>query len=184
MPQAFLDVRDAFLDYVDSAAPGDRLLDAGCGPGHDTDYFVEQGYGAVGVDLVPEMTAHARDTGDGDYAVMDITDIGARDAVFDGVWCNAAVFHVPPDTMRSGVAELSRVLMDGGVMHISYKLMTADMDREALMATGDVEHIQYRVTDAEARVMLTEAGLAVDEDWTEVNTDGDRLFGNYFCRKL
>lgn len=183
MPKAFLDVRDTFLDYVDEKARGDRILDAGCGPGDDTAYFVDQGYDAVGVDVTPEMVSLARDQHEVEYRVMDINNMDFEDETFDGVWANTVVFHVPLDGMQEDVEELYRVLRDDGVMHISYKLGADTEGREIEKDVDGVTLTQYRVTNDEARNMLEKAGFTIGEERTEVNTDGDRLFGNYFCQK-
>lgn len=178
MPAAFHEVRDRFLAYVNDRATGQDILDAGCGPGHDTDYFMENGYDAVGVDVTPRMAAHADREQRGMYGVMDIGRLGFDDAAFDGVWCNTAIFHVPPERMRDDVTELYRVLDDDGVMHISYKLgdgvNTVEKDGTAVD--------QFLVSHDAAQEMLEDAGFTLLE--AQRNPVGeDRVFGNYFCQK-
>src|SRR4051794_15134420 len=39
-----------------------EIIDAGCGPGHWTDFIAMQGHAVRGVDLVPEFISHARNS--------------------------------------------------------------------------------------------------------------------------
>lgn len=178
MPQAFHEVRDTFLAYVDDHAPGQRILDAGCGPGHDTDYFVEQGYDVTGVDITPAMVSYAREHSRGTYQVMGVDELAFGDETFDGGWCNATIFHLPPERMQDGVDELYRVLQDDGVLHISYKLGDGTVQQEKHGETVD----QFRVSHDAAQEMLTAAGFDMLEAQRNPVT-ADRVFGNYFCQK-
>ncbi|HEV7847862.1 MAG TPA: class I SAM-dependent methyltransferase [Mycetocola sp.] len=56
-----------------------EIIDAGCGPGHWTNFLAEQGLDARGVDLVPEFISHARNTFPGvDFTLgsLDSLDVG------------------------------------------------------------------------------------------------------------
>lgn len=175
MPQTFLDVRDRFADMVD----GDRVLDAGCGPGRDTDHFAGEGYESVGVDIAEEAVEYARGQGrDGEYAVMDISDLAFEDDSFDGVWCNAALFFAPPDEMEEMVEELYRVQPEDGVAQFALKLGEGSITKQKEDADMEVE--QYLVPEDDALEMLDAAGYEVVDHQTA--DFGPFRFGNFFCR--
>lgn len=175
MPRAFLDVRDRFTDMVD----GDRVLDAGCGPGRDTDHFAGEDYDAVGVDIAGDTVEYAWEQGrDGEYAAMDIGDLAFEDDSFDGVWCNAALFFVPPDEMEEMVEELYRVQTGDGVAQFALKLGDGSITKQKDEADVSVE--QYLVPEADAVEMLEDAGYSVVDRSTA--DFGEYRFGNFFCR--
>jgi len=68
-----------------AVAPGQRILDVGCGDGEVLAWLAAQGARATGVDLVPAMAAHCRRRGF-DVCVQDMERLGVRPA-FDWVFC-------------------------------------------------------------------------------------------------
>lgn len=183
MPAVFLEIRDTFLDRVED---GGTILDVGCGPGHDAAYFAEQGYEVTGVDVAPGMIDEAEKRYDAPtFMDADMRDLPLPDASYDGVWCNATVFHLPEQGMQEAVEEMYRVMTPGGMMQIAYKIGEGTITKNK----NEGELKQYLVSDADARQMLTTAGFTIDDDLSgvhpvpEVGADGYDGFGNYFVRK-
>lgn len=76
--------RAAVMELLDPRA-GERVLDAGCGPGFDARPLMERGCAVVGVDLSPAMVAVARARGvDASVADLHELDLGRR---FDKILC-------------------------------------------------------------------------------------------------
>lgn len=100
---------------------GKRVLDAGCGTGHYTEWLVEQGAEVLGIDVSEEMLAHAREAV-GDRAEFRRADLGepldflAADS-FDGIVSALALGYVR-DWDRV-FAEFHRVLRPGGFLVFS-----------------------------------------------------------------
>src|SRR5262245_11152044 len=75
--------------------PAGRIIDLGCGAGRDMAWFESQGQRVTGADLSAGMLAQARRIADGDLLMMDMRRLAFRPASFDGVWCCAAILHLP-----------------------------------------------------------------------------------------
>ena len=102
-----------------AAAPGDRVLDAGCGPGfYATELLRDVGStgSVVGVDRSAEMLAAARHRTEGlanlTFLEGDVTALPVDDAAFDAALCVQVLEYVP-DT-GAALTELHRALAPGG----------------------------------------------------------------------
>ena len=91
-------------------APGERILDLGCGDGVLTERIARSGATVIGVDSSPQMVAAARERGV-DARLMDATTLTFH-AEFDAVFSNAVLHWIDDqDAVLSGVA---RALVPGG----------------------------------------------------------------------
>jgi SAM-dependent methyltransferase len=101
-------------DLIDvlAPAPGERVLDVGCGTGHLTAKIANAGATVVGVDASPEMVARARANYPAiDFRVGDVTDL-KLDETFDAVFSNATLHWVRrADAAAEGML---RALRPGG----------------------------------------------------------------------
>jgi ubiquinone/menaquinone biosynthesis C-methylase UbiE len=108
--------RDADLAIALSGlAPGEHVVDVGCGPGNAVRRAARLGATATGIDPAPVMLRMARWFPSG--ARVRYLDAGAEslpleDASADVVWSIAAVHHWPD--LAGGLAEVHRVLRPGG----------------------------------------------------------------------
>lgn len=91
-------------------APGDRVLDLGCGPGATLARLASSGLAAVGVDPSPRFAAEARASGPTVRARGQA--LPFADASLDGVFCEC-VLSASGDAAGC-LAEIARVLAPGG----------------------------------------------------------------------
>jgi len=155
---------DPFFDALD----GDRVLDAGCGPGCDAAVFAERGLDVVGVDITASFVAAARERVDGAFVRGDLRSLPVPDGTFDGVWSCAVLHHVPKPDAAAALAEFERVLADDGVLFCSVKRGDdAGFEPDDDHGGGD-RFFAYYGGD-EFRGVLDDAGLAgevrVDDRW-------------------
>lgn len=173
LPEAYTGLLEEFSDEA-----GDRVLDAGCGPGRDTEYFAEQGHEAVGLDLSEGMIEYASEHRAGNYVRGDLRDLPFDDGSFDAVWCNAAVFLLERDEMPAAVDELARVTAEDGLAHVSFKLGEGTLEKEM---DGNVIE-QQLVPEDEARSMLEDAGYEV-RSFDRAEMPAGFAFGNYVLER-
>jgi SAM-dependent methyltransferase len=102
---------DAFFDAHLPDVRG-LVLDAGCGPGMYVPYAVARADGVVALDI-----AHGRLRGilGAHRAAGDVQDLPFPDSTFDVALAMHMLYHVLD--IPAGVAELRRVLRDGGVLY-------------------------------------------------------------------
>lgn len=107
--------------YLDPA-PGDLILDAGCGEGFIS-IVLEHVYGCrvIGLDADREILGQGvsrKKGGDGNsWLIGDVTKLPFNDAVFDGVVCSEVLEHLDDDL--AALCELGRVLKPGGALAVT-----------------------------------------------------------------
>jgi SAM-dependent methyltransferase len=108
----------ALLRYIEGNPPF-SILDFGCGPGRDLKTFVDLGHTAVGLEGAPRFAAMARAHSGCEVWQQDFLKLELPDNYFDGVFANAALFHVPGQELPRVLLELRAALKPKGVFFSS-----------------------------------------------------------------
>ena len=108
----------ALLSYIE-AEPPFTILDCGCGPGRDLKAFAGMGHVAVGLEGSERFAAMARDYSGCEVWQQDFLRLDLPANHFDGVFANAALFHVPRQALPSLLLALHATLKPGGVLFSS-----------------------------------------------------------------
>jgi SAM-dependent methyltransferase len=103
-------------DFCRPLPEGAQVVDLGCGPGRDLGLLQQRGLRAYGVDLSMGMLRTSGLTG---VVRGDLRALPIRTGCLDGIWCQAALLHVPLAEVPGTLAEFIRVLRPGGVLHLS-----------------------------------------------------------------
>lgn len=146
-------------------ATGLRLLDIGCGTGHQLRAFALRGFRVAGIDGSPAMLEHARRTcPEAELKQADVAELPFGDASFDWV-ISIEVLRYLPD-FRPALREMVRVLKPGGICLLTATPLLnlngyALLNRLALAVPfgGLVRLRQYFTTSGRLRRQLAEAGL-------------------------
>lgn len=147
---------------------GARVADIGCGPGHHTKLLRERGLLATGFDLSAEMLAAHGVPG---LVRADMLALPIADGALDGIWCAAALLHIPRSSVPAALAGFAGVLRPGGELVLA-------------VAEGAGEHWESVPYDVAGRdqlrryyvlhelsslgVQLDAAGFEVYEHWRRV----------------
>lgn len=108
----------ALLGAIEAPAPF-TLLDLGCGPGRDLKTFSALGHRAIGLDGSGEFVAMARAYSGCEVWRQDFLHLDLPPALFDGVFANASLFHVPGAALPGVLAALHGAIKPGGVLFSS-----------------------------------------------------------------
>ncbi|HEY7318022.1 MAG TPA: class I SAM-dependent methyltransferase [Candidatus Binatia bacterium] len=96
--------RNALLEHLGGHPPY-RILDFGCGPGRDLKVFRDLGHEAIGLEGAQRFVEFAKQYSGCEVWRQDFLRLQLPAEHFDGIFANAALFHVP-------IQELPRVLRD------------------------------------------------------------------------
>jgi arsenite methyltransferase len=136
------------------AAPGERILDVGCGPGfycRELLADVARDGSVVGLDASAPMLALAADRcrghGNAAFQEADATSLPVEDASFDGALCVQVLEYVPD--LPAALGELYRALKPGGrvvVWDVDWATLSwqsADPDRMTRVLRAWDEHLVH-----------------------------------------
>jgi SAM-dependent methyltransferase len=129
---AYLELRQRFAALLPAAS---RIVDLGCGPGHDAAAHAAAGHDVVGLDLTTAMLRIARSRGvavvRGDLRVPPI----ASGSV-DGLWSSASLLHVPRHHVPGALTAWRALLREGGVLGLSTSLGDSEAWEDVPYATA------------------------------------------------
>ncbi|HEY0061537.1 MAG TPA: class I SAM-dependent methyltransferase [Telluria sp.] len=108
----------ALLDAL--APPGPfTILDLGCGPGRDLKHLRTLGHRAIGLDGAAEFASMARAYSGCEVWQQDLLHLDLPAALFDGVFANAVLFHVPSKLLPGVLQHVYATLKPGGALFTS-----------------------------------------------------------------
>ncbi|HEX7017865.1 MAG TPA: class I SAM-dependent methyltransferase [Patescibacteria group bacterium] len=115
------------IQEFSSKIKGKKVLDLGCGPGHDSYLFAELGYEVTGLDYSSEMIKQAKKlketTKNISFIVGDMTQLDTyfEPNTFDAVWASASLLHIPTSQIEKVLAGIANVSAPGANVYISLK---------------------------------------------------------------
>jgi len=162
---------DVLLDLL-AAQPGERILDIGCGTGHQAAALAAVGAQVVGVDADPAMLATAREQHpDVRFEQVDAQDadalVAAAAGPMDAVLSNAALHWMPrQDDVVAGIARVLRpggrlVVEMGGHGNVARTTEAIRAGRAAVGLDPDVASSWTFPTPGEQAARLERCGFAV-----------------------
>jgi SAM-dependent methyltransferase len=110
--------RDALIEHLVGEGPF-RILDLGCGPGRDLKAFAELGHEVIGLEGAERFVDFACNSSGCEVWQQDFLQLELPAEHFDGVFANAALFHVPSQELPRVLKELWATLKWNGVLFSS-----------------------------------------------------------------
>ncbi len=108
----------ALLQYIETAPPF-AILDFGCGPGRDLKTLKRLGHLVTGLEGSAQLATMARALSGCEVLQQRFLKLDLPGGHFDGVFANAALFHVPSQELPRVLRELHTALKPGGVLFSS-----------------------------------------------------------------
>jgi len=115
-----LNLSALYSEFLPLIPRSGSILDAGCGSGRDSRYFINQGYTVHAIDAVPEIAKQASEHIGQPVEVATFENFRSDDE-FNGIWACASLLHVPPDSLPAAIGNLASYLRSGGIFYMSFK---------------------------------------------------------------
>ena len=103
-----------FLAYLPE---NPRILDLGCGPGHESMRLAAEGATVLGLDYSQESIRIARERcPQCTFELADFRELDRRFGTFDGVFAAASLIHIRPEELPDVLGRIADVLREGGCL--------------------------------------------------------------------
>lgn len=140
-----------FLNYLPNGA---LILDAGCGSGRDSKYFLSQGYQVEAFDASEEICKIASANIEQEVKCMEFEAVTCE-TKFEGIWASASLLHVSRRELPQVMQQLYRALKTQGILYASFKYGEDEVIRGARRFSD--------FTDRSVRELLDGAGFKILE---------------------
>lgn len=114
--------------FINLLEPGASILDAGCGSGRDSRFFLEQGFQVQAIDASAEMCRVASEYIEQPVKCMRFDEL-MYDSQFDGVWACASLLHVKKKELPDILCKFHKALKPNGIMYASFKYGNKEEER-------------------------------------------------------
>lgn len=116
------DIYQRFLKYLPEKS---YILDAGCGSGRDSKFFISQCHRVKAIDGSKELCRLASDYLNQEVENIRFSDLDYHEE-FDGIWACASLLHVDRNEIQNVINKMYNALKDNGIFYASFKYGSSD----------------------------------------------------------
>lgn len=146
-----------YAHLIDLLAPQAHILDAGCGAGYASQYFLQHGFAVTAFDASKPLVEFASQLIQQPVHHLTFENLTFEDQ-FDGIWACASLLHVPRQDISCVIHKLAAALKGQGVLYMNFVYGTQETARGGLLFND------YNETDFGA-VLSKEPTLQVMRMW-------------------
>jgi SAM-dependent methyltransferase len=152
--------------YLSYFEPKASILDVGCGSGNKSKYLVKNGFDVTGIDFSEEMIKLAKEqVPTGKFFVKDIKQPLDFENIFDGVFAQAVLLHIPKNEIIGVLKNITAPLKPKGYFYTTVKELKPNSSDEEIVKENDYGYDYERFfsyfTLEELKKYIQEIGLEV-----------------------
>ncbi|MGN2613450.1 class I SAM-dependent methyltransferase [Aliivibrio fischeri] len=125
-----INMSELYQYFIPHLHDGANILDAGCGSGRDTLYFLQQNFSVDAFDASEKLVALAKKHTQHPINHDTFLSFHSLPNNYDGIWACASLLHVPFNELYLTFKQLIKYLKEGGVMYCSFKYATDKVETE------------------------------------------------------
>ena len=114
------DLEGIYNKFLAHIRPSSKILDAGCGVGRDSKFFLSKGFTVQAFDGSEKMVRLASKELDQAVLHMTFQNISFKEE-FDAIWACCSLLHVPYKELRKVMKKLKDALKTNGLFYASFK---------------------------------------------------------------
>ncbi|HIF9272867.1 class I SAM-dependent methyltransferase [Photobacterium damselae] len=174
-----IDMSESYKIFREYLPRGARILDAGCGVGRDTRFFISKGYKVQSFDKSQRMCEITRKYPFAFCEQMSFLDVDFYEE-FDAIWANASLLHVPPKHLAEALTRLVRALKIDGFLFSSFKT------QENYKKKDEREFYFYTKDDLDKIIEDNKLNLKLVKSWKSYkdNDSSKECFESYIWKRI
>ncbi len=185
---AAAEVADRLDELAASLPAGSVVADIGCGPGRDVTMLRARGLQVAGIDL---SLGQLRASDVPGLVQADMRHLPLQAGSVHGIWCWAALVHLPREAVPQALAEFARIVGSGGSLSMSIAEGDGEGFEVATPYGSDRRRWFTRYREPELTALLTAAGFSIRNirrhrayrDWLSVHATREPAGGNGLQRQ-
>ncbi|MFZ7104963.1 MAG: class I SAM-dependent methyltransferase [Peptococcaceae bacterium] len=112
-------LKPTIQDFISLLPEKPRVLDLGCGPGHESMRLCQAGAKVLGIDFSEECVRIANERcPQCEFKVMDFRYLDESLGKFDGVFACASLIHISPEELHGVINHICNVLRSNGYVAV------------------------------------------------------------------
>jgi SAM-dependent methyltransferase len=168
------EVADRLDELAASVPAGSVVADIGCGPGRDVMMLRARGLRVAGIDL---SLGQLRASAVAGLVQADMRRLPLQAGSVQGIWCWAALVHLPREAVPQALAEFARIVASGGSLSMSIAHGDGEGFEAATPYGSDGRRWFTRYDEPELTGLLMAAGFRIRDvrrhrayrDWLSVH---------------
>lgn len=139
--------------FVSLLFPHAHILDAGCGAGYISQYFIQQGFTVTAFDASESLVCFSSELIKQPVYHLKYEDITFENE-FDGIWACASLLHVPRSHMLQVIHKLAVALKADGILYANFVYGEEQISRGGILFNDYTEDKFQTVLANEKKLKL------------------------------
>lgn len=146
-------------DFAKMVNPPAKVLDLGCGPGHDLTFLAKK-YSAEGIEMVKRFADMATYENPGTEIICaDITEHDIGNNKYKGIWARDSIHHIKEHDLDLVFKKVSNALVEGGIFYTIVREGEGEIYEKENKNYGKMERFYHLFSSTELISRAEKAGL-------------------------
>ncbi|MDF1876999.1 class I SAM-dependent methyltransferase [Sulfurimonas sp. SAG-AH-194-L11] len=173
-----VDLSDIYEKFERYLTANIHILDAGCGSGRDSKYFLSNNYKVSAMDASEEMVIKAKELTGLDVKKMYFQDVTEKEH-YDAIWTCASLLHIPKNNIEEVLKILYDALKNSGIWYMSFKHGSKEREKDNRLFNDYTEDLLRGLISKYTHLSILE--LWITDDRRE---DRDDKWINIIVKKI
>lgn len=161
------DIYKKFMRYLDEKS---KLLDAGCGSGRDSLYFINNGFSVTAIDASEEIVKVSNEHTGINVILLNFYDLKYKNE-FDAIWASASLLHINKIDISNIIDKFLLALKENGIFYMSFKYGEFEIERNG-------RYFNY-YTEESIKALLRDKNIEILDLWITPDVREDRKDENW-----
>jgi SAM-dependent methyltransferase len=156
-----LDLTSLYKPFMALIPNSSHILDAGCGSGRDSLYFLKKGYKVTAFDASEKLVKLSSELIGQKVLHLSFEELDFEQE-FDAIWACGSLLHVPKQQIDNVINKLIRALKPQGIIYASFKYGDGEKIKDGRLFTNYDEYSFQTLVKQHPELMLKQIWITED----------------------